>query len=133
MRKSTTFIIFNRSCGAPDDDDGDEGEDEDAAPAAAKPKPKAKPVDLSPLPSHPSQPRGLHACAGRRRPTHACGDAYSEAAGSGRGHRAEKAGLQRAQRVWRLSARFLQGPRSNVRTVLEHSVLTPLQRGVRTF
>ena len=41
--KSTTFIIFNRSFGAPDDDDEDEGEDEDAAPAAAKPKPKAKP------------------------------------------------------------------------------------------
>ena len=40
-RKSTTFIIFNRGFGAPDDDDEDEGEDEDAAPAAAKPKPKA--------------------------------------------------------------------------------------------
>ena len=39
-RKSTTFIIFNRSFGAPDDDDGDEGEDENAAPAAAKPTPK---------------------------------------------------------------------------------------------
>ena len=41
--KSTTFIIFNRGFGAPDDDDGDEGEDEDAAPAAAEPKPKPKP------------------------------------------------------------------------------------------
>ena len=58
-RKSITFIIFNRSFGAPDDDDEGEGEDEDAAPAAAKSPSPSPSLNLNPLPSRPSQPRGL--------------------------------------------------------------------------
>eukprot|EP00964_Phaeocystis_antarctica_P126260 scaffold89999_cov63-Phaeocystis_antarctica.AAC.1 len=55
--------------------------------------------------------------AGRRRPTHACGDASGEAAGSGSGQRAEEAGSQRAQRVRRLGARYrrLAGARPRAR------------------
>ena len=124
-QKSTTFIIFDRGrrqqveAAGEDGEDEDEDEDEDVAPAAAEPKPKPKgklkPSAKPPQPaSRPSPP----APAGRRRPTHACGDAFGEAAGSGSGHTAEEAGSQRAQRVRRLSARYrrLAGARPRARS-----------------
>ena len=86
-----------------------------------QPNPSPSPrASSSLLPSRPSQPRSLApppALAGARHPTHACGDASSEAAGSGGGHRAEEAGSQRAQRVRRLSARYcrLAGARPRAR------------------
>ena len=73
-RKITTFIIFNRSFGAPDEGDGDEGEDEVRMRRQPQPSPSPRPsLNLSLLPSRPSQPRSQpklpeHVGIGMRRP-----------------------------------------------------------------
>ena len=123
-RKSATYIIFDRGYGQPDDDGGDEGEDEDAAPAATEPKSPRPSLSLranpSHLPSRLSQPRGLsrksRPAAPDLRPQQRWGSRRRSRAQARASSTGGEAGLQRAQRVRRLSARYrrLAGARPRV-------------------